>query len=195
MRDISVRKREAERIRYLAEYDTLTGLANRNTLARRDLSATLAEAKAEQHEVALLMMDLDKFKQINDTLGHACGDQLLCAVATRLNDLGQGTDLVARLSGDEFAVVISGTDVVECAKKFSKRTSLAFSQTPFAVGGRLFRVNVSIGMAVYPKDCGTADGLLGNADLALYRAKAAGRGGYVFFEREDQRRDLNLDCH
>ena len=181
MRDISVRKREAERIRYLAEHDTLTGLANRNKLHER-LDVTLAEAKTEQREVALLMIDLDKFKQINDTLGHACGDQLLCGVAARLNDLVEGAGLVARLGGDEFAVVIDGTDVTERAKKLSKQTSLAFSQTPFAVGARQLRVNVSIGIAIYPKDCGTVDGLLGNADLALYHAKAAGRGGYVFFE-------------
>ena len=181
MRDISVRKREAERIRYLAEHDTLTGLANRNKLHER-LDVTLAEAKAEQREVALLMIDLDKFKQINDTLGHACGDQLLCGVAARLNDLVEGAGLVARLGGDEFAVVIGGTDATERAKELSKRMSLAFSQTPFAVGARQLRVNVSIGIAIYPKDCGTVDGLLSNADLALYHAKAAGRGGYVLFE-------------
>lgn len=181
MRDISVRKREAERIRYLAEHDTLTGLANRNKLHER-LEVTLAEAKVEKREVALLMIDLDKFKQINDTLGHACGDQLLCGVATRLSNLVEGSGLVARLGGDEFAVVIDGTDVTERAKKLSKRTSLAFGQTPLAVGARQLRVNISIGIAVYPRDCDTVDGLLGNADLALYHAKAAGRGGYVFFE-------------
>ena len=181
MRDISVRKREAERIRYLAEHDTLTGLANRNKLHER-LNVTLAEAKAEKREVALLMIDLDKFKQINDTLGHACGDQLLCSVAARLNDLVEGAGPVARLGGDEFAVVIGGTDATERAEELSKRMSLAFSQTPFAVGLRQLRVNVSIGIAVYPKDCGTVDGLFGNADLALYHAKAAGRGGYVVFE-------------
>jgi len=182
MRDISVRKREAERIRYLAEHDALTGLANRNKLHDR-LDATLAEAIAEKREVALLMLDLDKFKQVNDSLGHACGDQLLRGVAARLIDLVEGAGLVARLSGDEFAIVISGADVVELSKNLCKRTSIAFDQTPFAVGARQLRVNVSIGIAVYPKDCGTADELLCNADLALYQAKAAGRGGYVFFER------------
>ena len=196
MRDISVRKREAERIRYLAEHDTLTGLANRNKLHER-LDVTLAEAKAEQREVALLMVDLDKFKQINDTLGHACGDQLLCGVAARLNDLVEGAGLVARLGGDEFAVVIGGTNATERAKKLSKRMSIAFSQTPFAVGARQLRVNVSIGIAVYPKDCGTVDALLSNADLALYHAKAAGRGGYVLFEhgiRDELESRLSLEA-
>ena len=183
MRDISVRKREADRIRYLAEYDTLTGLANRNRLYEH-LEATLAAAKAEKREAALLMIDLDKFKQINDALGHACGDQLLRGVAARLSDLVGGDGIVARLSGDEFAVVINGTDVAERAKNLSKRTSLAFSQIPFAVSARQLRVNVSIGIAIYPKDCSTSDELLGNADLALYQAKAAGRSRYVFFERK-----------
>ncbi len=182
MRDISVRKREAERILYLAEYDTLTGLANRNKL-HQQLDATLAEAKTKQCEVALLMMDLDKFKQINDTLGHACGDRLLRGVAERLSALVEGAGLVARLSGDEFAVVISGADVVARAIKLSEKTLLAFGQNAFLVDARQLRVNVSIGVATYPKDCATTDELLGNSDLALYQAKAAGRGSYVLFER------------
>ena len=182
MRDISVRKREAERIRYLAENDTLTGLANRNKLHSR-LEATLADAKEKQCEVALLMMDLDKFKQINDTLGHACGDQLLRGVAERLNVLVDGAGLVARLSGDEFAVVIGGADALAKAKTLSERMSEAFNQAPFHVGARQINVDVSIGAASYPKDCRTVEELLGNADLALYQAKASGRGRCVFFER------------
>jgi diguanylate cyclase (GGDEF)-like protein/PAS domain S-box-containing protein len=182
MRDISSRKREEERIQYLAEHDTLTGLANRNTLYEQ-LGGKLAEATAGQAKVALLMLDLDKFKQVNDTLGHACGDQLLCAVAKRLTALADGAGLVARLSGDEFAIVISGVDVAERAKILSEQISVAFSKIPFAIGERQLRVNASIGVAVYPEHCATADELFGNADLALYRAKTAGRGRHVFFER------------
>jgi len=182
LRDISVRKREAQRIRYLAERDTLTGIANRNTL-HEHLGAKLVEAKAKQHEVALLVMDLDRFKQVNDTLGHGCGDQLLRAVARRLGDLVKGAGLVARLSGDEFAFVISGAGAADRARELSERTCLTFDKIPLAVGGRQLRVNVSIGVAVYPKDCETAEELLGNADLALYQAKAAGRGKHVCFER------------
>ncbi len=182
MRDISERKREAERIQYLAEHDTLTDLANRNTLYEH-LGAKFAEAQAEQAKVTLLVLDLDKFKQINDTMGHACGDQLLCAVARRLTALVEGAGLVARLSGDEFAIVMSGDDVVDRAAKLSERMSLAFGKLPFSIGDRQIRINVSIGVAVYPDHCATADELFGNADLALYRAKAAGRGRCVFFER------------
>src|SRR5262249_35119492 len=103
MRDISERRREAERIRYLAEHDTLTGLANRHALYEH-LNAALAAADTAQGKIALVVLDLDKFKQINDTLGHAWGDRLLCAVAQRLAALVESTGLVARLSGDEFAV-------------------------------------------------------------------------------------------
>jgi len=182
LRDISVRKREAVRIRYLAEYDTLTGLANRNTL-HEQLGARLAAAKETRHEVALLVIDVDKFKQINDTLGHALGDQVLCAVAKRLKALGEGVGMVARLSGDEFAILISGVDIVGRADRLSEHALLALNKMPLSVGGRELSVGVSIGVAIYPKHCGTAEELLGNADLALYRAKAAGRGRHVFFDR------------
>lgn len=180
LRDISVRKREEERIRYLAEYDTLTGLANRNTL-RTHMNARLADAEADTSEVALLLMGLDKFKEINDTLGHGYGDQVLCAVAEGLNALVGGTGLVARLSGDEFAIVIAGADVADRAEKLSEQAAIAFSERPLSVGERRLRVTGSVGVALYPRDCRSADELLANADLALYRAKAAGRGQHVSF--------------
>src|SRR5262249_35519681 len=182
MRDISARKREAERVRYLAEHDTLTGLPNRNTLYA-NLGRRIAAAQVNSDQVALMMLDLDKFKQINDTMGHACGDELLCAVARRLTEVVAGEGLVARLSGDEFAVLVSGPDASERAANLCERVSEAFSASAFAAGGREIFANASIGAAVHPEFGATADELLGNADLALYRAKAAGRGHYMFFER------------
>jgi len=180
VRDISARKNEAERMRHLAEHDTLTGLANRNKLYEH-LGARLVEAKARQTKVALLLLDLDKFKQVNDTLGHAAGDQLLCAVARRLDALVENSGLVARLSGDEFAVVMSGAAAVEHATALADRTCRTFDDATFSVGENDLRVNVSIGVATYPDHCVTADELFGNADLALYRAKATGRGRQVTF--------------
>jgi diguanylate cyclase (GGDEF)-like protein/PAS domain S-box-containing protein len=182
LRDVSVRKREAERIRYLAEFDTLTGLANRNTLHER-MGTKLTKAMAEGSQVALLLMDLDKFKEINDTLGHACGDQVLCAVAEQLKRLAQADDVVARLSGDEFSIVISGFDAAERAAVLAEQIRRAFDATLLSVGIRQIRVKGSIGVAIYPVDCDSAEELLGNADLALYRAKSDGRGRHVFFDR------------
>jgi diguanylate cyclase (GGDEF)-like protein/PAS domain S-box-containing protein len=181
LRDISVRKREAERIRYLAEYDTLTGLANRDTL-HAQLCAQLSQARAERCEVALLVIGLDKFQQINDMLGHAYGDQVLCAVAERLRALIKGTELVARLSGDEFAIVIGGVDAAARATTLAERTTTAFSEVPLSVGRRRQALRASVGVAVF-QECATADELLGNAHLALSRAKAGRRGGYLLFER------------
>jgi diguanylate cyclase (GGDEF)-like protein/PAS domain S-box-containing protein len=181
LRDISVRKREAERIRYLAEYDTLTGLANRNTL-HAQLCAKLSQARAERCEVALLVIGLDKFQQINDMLGHAYGDQVLCAAAERLRAVIEGTELVARLSGDEFAIVIGSVDAAERATALAERTAMTFSEVPLSVGLRRQALRVSVGIAVF-QDCATADELLGNAHLALSRAKAGRRGGCVLFER------------
>jgi len=196
LRDISVRKREEEHIRHLAEYDTLTGLPNRNTL-HKHLGASVAEAQADQCEVALLLMDLDKFKEINDTLGHACGDQALCAVAKGLSALVEGSGLVARLGGDEFAIVISGSDVADRAKKLSERAALAFSKNSISLGERSVRVTGSIGVAIYPEHCGTVEELIANADLALYRAKATGRGTHVFYDfmiREELEARLLLEA-
>jgi diguanylate cyclase (GGDEF)-like protein len=129
------------------------------------------------------VIDVDKFKQINDTLGHACGDQVLCAVARRLQALGEGDGLVARLSGDEFAIAISGDEIMGRADRLSELALLALNKMPISIGGRELSVEVSIGVATYPQHCGNAEELLGNADLALYRAKAIGRGRHVIFNR------------
>src|SRR5262249_23418711 len=182
MRDISVRKREAERIRYLAEHDTLTGLPNRNTLYE-ELRARIGDGGGGGRQVALLVVGLDKFKEINDPLGHGCGDRLLCAVADRLTVLAADTTLVARMGGDEFAIVVSGIDAADQAARLSGRVSFGIGETAFSIDGRAIGIKASIGVAVHPDFGATADELLANADLALYRAKAAGRGSNMFFER------------
>ena len=130
LRDISVRKREAERIRYLAEYDPLTGLANRNTL-HAGLAAMISAAEGQRDEVALLVVGLDAFQQINDMLGHACGDLVLCAVTERLNAEAGSAALVARLSGDEFAIAIPCADTTETVAQLSERIALAFDTPAF----------------------------------------------------------------
>ncbi len=195
LRDISVRKREAERIRYLAEYDSLTGLANRNTL-HTELDAMIATAEKTSGEVALLVVGLDDFQQTNDMLGHACGDQVLCAVSKRLSAEIDGAGIVARLSGDEFAIAIPCDNMSETVAQLSERISLTF-KTPLLTGTRLHRVKVSIGAATYPLGGGTADELLSNSHLAFCRAKATRRGGHVLFEktiREEMESRLTLEA-
>jgi diguanylate cyclase (GGDEF)-like protein/PAS domain S-box-containing protein len=195
LRDISVRKREAERIRYLAEHDSLTGLANRNSL-HVGLTAMISAAEARQSEVALLVVGLDGFQQINDMLGHGCGDLVLRAVSERLNAEAGGAALVARLSGDEFAIAIPCTDGSETPAQLCGRIALTFG-TPLLVGTRLHRLRVSVGAAVYPADGRIADELLANSHLAFCRAKATRRGGYVIFEnaiRQELEKRLTLEA-
>ena len=195
LRDISVRKREAERIRYLAEYDSLTGLANRDTL-HDSLSVMIFNAEKQAGEVVLLVIGLDGFQQINDMLGHACGDDVLRAVSDRLKAETAGVGIVARLSGDEFAIAVPGGAMAETAAQFSERMALTFA-TPLLVGKRLHRLKASIGAAVYPGDGLTAEELLSNSHLAFCRAKATRRGGHVVFEsaiRQELESRLTLEA-
>jgi diguanylate cyclase (GGDEF)-like protein/PAS domain S-box-containing protein len=180
LRDISVRKREAERVRYLAEYDSLTGLANRNTLHAR-LAEMILVGESQASEVALLVLGLDGFQQINDMLGHAYGDLVLCAVSSRLTAEIGSAGMAARLSGDEFAVAIPCGALAGTAAEFSERIALAFD-SPLHAGTRQHRVRVSVGVAVCPEGGRTADELLSNSHLAFCRAKALRRGGHVMFD-------------
>jgi len=184
LRDISVRKREAERIRYLAEHDTLTGLINRNTL-HAGLAAMISRVEADSREVALLVIGLDGFQQINNMLGHASGDLVLCAISERLTAAVPVAGMVARLSGDEFAIAVRTGDI-ESVSHFAEQIAAGFDE-PLLAGNREHRVRVSIGAAVFPGDGHTADELLSNAHLALSRAKATRRGGHVLFEDQIRR--------
>ena len=192
LRDISVRKREAERIKYLAEHDALTGLVNRNTL-HDELAGLIA--KASPSGIALLVLGLDGFQRINDVLGHANGDLVLRAVAERLR-AEAGTGLVARLSGDEFAIAVHCEGINGSITDLSERLAAAFDR-PLQTGTRQHRVKVSIGVAAYPEGGRTADELLSNGHLALCRAKAIRRGGHVLFEsaiREELESRLTLEA-
>ena len=185
LRDISVRKREAERIRYLAEYDSLTGLINRNTL-HAELAAMISAT--EGGEVALLVLGLDGFQQINDMLGHSSGDLVLQAISERLKAAIPAAGTVARLSGDEFCIAAPMADIGGNVDRFAEQVGARF-ETPLIAGNRQHRVRVSIGAAVFPGGGRTADELLSNSHLALSRAKATKRGGHVLFE-ESIRREL-----
>ncbi|MDB5504663.1 MAG: hypothetical protein JWR89_4565, partial [Tardiphaga sp.] len=178
LRDISVRKREAEKIRYLAEHDILTGLPNRNTLQTR-LGAAIAMA-GPSRPVSLLAINIDNFEQTNVMLGHGFGDDLLRAVVQRLSgDLGDGV-MIARLEGDQFAVLADEADRAR-ATALAARCTLAFEQ-PLRVGDRVQQIAISIGIAVLPGDGATADAALGNAQLALVQAALSNASRTVFYK-------------
>jgi len=194
LRDISARKREEARIRYLATYDSLTGLPNRNTLYEH-LDAELRVARDAGSEIGLLTLDLDKFKDINDSLGHVFGDNVLCEVAGRIKTLVGDDGLVARLGGDEFAIVVTGAGVADRAEKLSIRISHSFRDEPFVLGGHRFVLKSSVGVSLFPRDCDDVQQMLGNADLAMYRAKNLGQGTHVFFNaaiRDELERRMSL---
>ncbi len=187
LRDISVRKHEAARIKYLAEHDTLTGLINRDTLHAR-LEAKMSTAEADGNQVALLVIGIDGFQQINEMLGNSFGDLVLRAISLRLTPAIPPEGLVARLSGDEFAIVVPTGDIGDDLGGFAEQIGDSFD-APLLAGNRHLRVKVSIGAAVGPTDGRTADELLSNAHMALSRAKATNRGGCVLFE-DSIRREL-----
>jgi diguanylate cyclase (GGDEF)-like protein len=182
--------RQRQRARYLADHDSLTGLANRRLLAAR-----LTERFAEGGPVGLLLFDLDQFKEINDSLGHAVGDELLRAVADRLQEAAPADALVARLGGDEFALILPPGEIAERAALAERM--IARIAEPYAVNQQWLRVGVSVGSARAPEDASDPDALLANADIAMYRAKAAGRGVHcgfdVSFRQEMEARSVMLE--
>lgn len=177
--DITRRKQAEARVEQMAYHDPLTGLPNR-TLFHDRLAQAVAQAKRNGGLVGLHFVDLDRFKLINDTLGHAAGDLLLQEVARRLENCVRATDSVARLGGDEFAVVQTELASADGAARLATRMLEALSR-PFQVNGQKIHSSGSVGITVYPLDDPLGNRLLENADMAMYRAKADGRNGYTFF--------------
>ena len=183
--DITARKKTEERLTYLAFHDELTGLANRRVL-HDSLEAALQSAGSD--ELAVLYLDLDRFKLVNDTRGHEIGDQLLFQVARRMQSCLRETDLVARLGGDEFAAILRSNAGRSTALALANRLKAAVSAA-YELNGEISRVGVSIGIALYPRDGLTAEELLRGADSALYRAKAAGRNTVRCHEQAAEQED------
>ncbi len=169
-----------DQIRYLALHDSLTGLPNRVQL-HQHLDRAVSRAKRHGQLMAVFGLDLDRFKDVNDTLGHATGDALLEEVAARLKESVRDVDLVGRLGGDEFAIVAEDLDAPEDAMRLARRVCTALGEA-YHVNGHEITTSASIGIAIGPLDGEPADTLLKNADLALYRAKEDGRNTFRFFE-------------
>jgi diguanylate cyclase (GGDEF)-like protein len=193
--DITERKDAEARISHLARYDELTELPNR--LNFRDEIGNLLEVQQGAEQLsALLFIDLDQFKQVNDTLGHPCGDQLLCAVAARLREMLRPEDFVARFGGDEFVVFQQNIQTADDAAGLARRIVDRLSER-YKIDNHLVEIGASVGIAMTSRGV-SADTLLKNADMALYRAKADGRGTFCFFRDEmaqvvESRRILELD--
>jgi diguanylate cyclase (GGDEF)-like protein/PAS domain S-box-containing protein len=170
--DITERKKAEETIRRLAYYDSLTGLPNR-TLFRDRFAMALARADRDKEKVVLMMFDLDRFKDVNDTMGHPVGDLLLKAVADRLRRHLRKSDTIARVGGDEFMVIYSGIRPTEQATTLTRKLLNAFGE-PFPCGGYTIRITASVGVVVYPEDATDIDMMVRNVDIALYQAKNGG---------------------
>ncbi len=196
LEDVTERRRAQERIAHLARFDELTGLANR-TQFRERINSMLAAVRNSESHVSIHLIDLDRFKAINDTLGHPVGDKLLQSVARRLSAIIRPTDIITRFGGDEFVVLQSATESQHDAKRLAQRIARSL-RDPFEIDGHRIDIGASIGIAMAPADGVDADELLKKADMALYAAKNGGGGDHCFFASEMEeavqvRRALELD--
>lgn len=183
-RDITERKHAKERLEQLAHFDTLTGLPNRALFFDR-LHQALVEAQRYGHQMALLFLDLDRFKAINDTLGHDAGDMVLAETARRLKECVRGCDTVARMGGDEFTIILGKIAEERDAAMIAERI-IASLAAPYCLGRESRCIGVSIGVSVYPADGADIDALIKKADIAMYRVKEHGRNGYLIHAEIEQ---------
>ena len=179
MFDISARKEREQRIQHLADHDALTGLLNRRLLEDR-LQQSITLARRNDALVAVMLIDLDGFKAVNDQFGHLMGDYALRTVARRLRECVRESDTVARLGGDEFVILLSGQRVPDDSSLVAEKILSALTE-PVAAGGRRFEIGASIGISIYPRDGTTPEALLKHADAAMYRVKEAGKNRYQYY--------------
>jgi len=195
MTDITALKNAETEIRRRANTDILTGLANRAGFSI-DSEAAIQRAEAAQDRLAVLYFDLDRFKWVNDNLGHHAGDEVLKTVAGRISSLLRPGDLFARLGGDEFAILLEGAGVEYRAIEMARRISSVLNQ-PFEIEKRTLNLTISLGISYYPNNATTADGLLKASDVAMYKQKSEGRNGYCLFDADMGReasRNLEIEA-
>lgn len=184
LHDLTERKRYEEKLRYNAVTDHLTELPNRFLFFDR-LNMALAQAQRDFQKLAIIMLDLDEFKKVNDTHGHNVGDQLLKGVANRLVNMFRKGDTIARWGGDEFILLLPEIRQTDVAKNVAERVLHSFNK-PFELGGPQIAITASIGVALFPEDGPDADTLIKNADIAMYHAKDAGRNCFHQYTREQR---------
>lgn len=182
MREITERKRAAERLTYLAQYDSLTALPNRSLFHDR-LDQSMARTRRSKGRLALMFLDLDRFKEINDSHGHAIGDAVLQAVARLFTESFRDVDTIARLGGDEFTVIVDQINDMEQVATVAERIRTTLS-APLILSGTEIFVTASIGIAIYPANGASLEEMIKAADAAMYRAKQDGRNTYAFFNSE-----------
>jgi len=181
-RDVSAARQLSAQLSHLAQHDFLTDLPNR-LLLRDRLQQAISSARRRGGQVAVLFLDLDRFKQVNDSLGHIVGDRLLQEAAARLRRSVRRSDTVGRLGGDEFVVVLPELAALDNASTSAEKLLSALA-VPYSIGSDHVHVPASIGISVYPDDAEDADALLGNADVAMYHAKQNGRNTFRFFKQD-----------
>jgi diguanylate cyclase (GGDEF)-like protein/PAS domain S-box-containing protein len=175
--DAHTQKDILERLHYLAYYDGLTGLPNRRLFLDR-LNLSISHAKRDKHMLAVMFVDLDRFKQVNDTLGHKVGDGLLMGITERMKNCLRDGDTLARLAGDEFTVILPALSHPDAAHNVAEKFLQSYAR-PLNIDGHKMRITASIGVSIYPNDAADADSLLQHADAAMYRIKESGRNGYL----------------
>lgn len=182
--DVTERQQAANLIRYMANHDSLTSLPNRNYFRKR-LPQAISLAKRNNRMLCLLFIDLDRFKPINDTYGHAVGDEVLIRVSERLTAMLRSSDSICRLGGDEFVILLESTySAGGCEMVAEKAISLL--NEPIKVHGHVCNIGASVGISIFPDDCDDAESMLRNADIAMYRAKKKGRNTYELFVRKEK---------
>ena len=180
--DVTELKEAEARVTHMAYHDALTGLANRE-LFQESLLLAVERARRDHTSIAVLYLDLDNFKELNDTMGHHAGDLLLSGLAQRLQASTRDADLVARQSGDEFLLLLADLDPIDAdgvIERVLERVRAAMEE-PIDLSGTPFRAHGSIGISRYPHDAADAEGLLRNADAAMYQAKRSGPGSYRYY--------------
>jgi diguanylate cyclase (GGDEF)-like protein len=182
VRDITERKIHETELTRLATHDALTRLPNRNLLNDR-IDHAILHAKRNKDYAGVMVVDLDKFKFINDNMGHDAGDELLKEVASRMKSILRASDTVSRLGGDEFVIVLEGVKHPEDCALVGQKLMRIITR-PMVLGGVAMEIGASVGIAVYPLDGEDGASLMKNADIAMYQVKSEGRGNFQFYERE-----------